>query len=129
MNGKFLLDTNIIIAVLGEDDSVQKCLAQAEEVFISSVALGELYFGACKSKRIEDNLMRIDEFASGNTVLVCDTDTARNYGLIKNQLRKKGKPIPENDIWIASIARQYDLVLVTRDDHFSNVDGLKCEEW
>lgn len=55
--------------------------------------------------------------------------TCINYGLIKASLRKKGKPIPENDIWIAAIAMQHSLVVATRDKHFDEVDGLSTEEW
>jgi len=58
-----------------------------------------------------------------------DVETTRNYGRIKAQLRKKGKPIPNNDVWIAAIALQYDLTVVTRDKHFDQVDGLKIEKW
>ena len=54
-------------------------------------------------------------------------DTASLYGTIKANLRKKGKPIPENDIWIAAIAMQHDLTLLTRDRHFEAVDGLRLK--
>ena len=62
-------------------------------------------------------------------MLPCDTATAQQYGDIKNQLRAKGRPIPENDIWIAAIAMQYQLTLVARDGHFHEVDGLQVETW
>ena len=90
---------------------------------------GELYYGAFKSARTENNIARIDEFAADNTVLLCDTATAQQYGFIKNQLRANGKPIPENDIWIAAIAKQYQLRLVTRDNHFQHIDELAIEQW
>ncbi len=51
------------------------------------------------------------------------------YGEIKDRLRKKGRPIPENDIWIAAIAFQHDLILISRDEHFREVEDLKLEEW
>jgi len=63
------------------------------------------------------------------TVLGCDSGTAGFYGAIKNNLLKKGKPIPENDIWIASVALQFGLFLVSRDIHFQNIDGLTLEKW
>jgi tRNA(fMet)-specific endonuclease VapC len=119
MSGRFLLDSNIIIALFGGEVTVQEHLAQANEVFVSSIVLGELYFGARKSNQVEENLTRIDELAASSAILGCDTDTAREYGLIKNHLREKGRPIPENDIWIAAIARQHDLILVTRDSHLA----------
>lgn len=61
--------------------------------------------------------------------MTCDTGTAREYGLIKDQLRKKGRPIPENDIWIAAVARQKDFVLATRDAHFFEIENLEVENW
>jgi tRNA(fMet)-specific endonuclease VapC len=129
MNGRFLLDTNIVIALFAGESSVQEYLERAEEVLVPSVVLGELYFGARKSTRVEENLARVDEFAASSAVLVCDTETARQYGAIKNKLREVGRPIPENDLWIAAIAQQYDLILVTRDAHFSVVERLKIEAW
>jgi len=129
MLGKFLLDTSIIVALLEGDSALQERLAQAAEVFVASIVLGELYFGARKSSRVDENLAQIDSFAATNAVLGCDIETARLYGMIKNQLRQQGHLIPENDIWIAAIARQHDLVLVTRDRHFEHVQDLKQERW
>ena len=129
MSGRFLLDTNIIISLFAGETSIQEHLTQVEEVFVPCIVLGELYYGAWKSSRAGENLACIDDFAVNNTVLGCDADTSREYGLIKNRLREKGRPIPENDLWIAAIARQHDLVIVTRDDHFSEVEGLKREIW
>lgn len=129
MSGRFVLDTNIVLAIFAGDSAVLDKLKDADQVFASSVVLGELFYGAYKSKRVEENMKRIDEFAAGNAVLPCDRATARRYGQIKNQLRAKGRPIPENDIWIAAIAQQHDLTVVSRDVHFSYVDGLSIETW
>ena len=98
MNGKYLLDTNIIISLFAKDSQIHDRMAKAEEVFVPCIAIGELYFGAYKSIKLEENLARIDEFALHNTVLPCDTDIAKRYGAIKNSLKEKGIPIPENDI-------------------------------
>jgi tRNA(fMet)-specific endonuclease VapC len=69
-------------------------LANANEVFVPSIALGELYYGAHKSSHVEANITRIDEFAASNSILTCDTETSQQYGKIKNSLRVKGRPIP-----------------------------------
>ena len=97
--------------------------------FIPCIVLGELYFGAAKSTHAAQNTALIDGFAVDNTVLGCDTETARLYGEIKASLRRKGRPIPENAIWVSAIARQHQLILVTRDVHFADVDGLDVESW
>jgi len=127
MSGRVLLDTNVVIRLFEQDQSIAEALRRADEVFVPSIVLGELYFGARKSGRVQDNLARIDELATSTTVLGIDTETARLYGEMKNRLREKGRPIPENDIWIAAVARQYGLTLLTRDEHFTEVEGLQIE--
>lgn len=129
MSGKYLLDTNIIIALFADEAAVKNSLAQADDVFIPSIAIGELCYGARKSKQTQANLARIDEMVANSTVLKCDAETAGKYGEIKNNLRLKGRPLPENDIWIAAIALQHDLILVTRDAHFQEVENLQIVTW
>ncbi len=129
MNGRYLLDTSVIIALFADDAAVKENLAKAGEIFIPSIAIGELYYGAWKSTRTQENLVRVNEFAIANVVLECNSETARRYGEIKNALRVKGRPIPENDIWIAAIALQHDLTLVTRDAHFNEITNLKVAVW
>lgn len=129
MSGRYLLDTNIVIALFAGESTVEGRLREAEEVFVPSIVLGELYYGARKSARVEENVARMEEFAKRSVVLDCDAETARQYGEVKNRLRQKGHPIPENDIWIAAIARQMDLALVARDAHFREVHGLKVQAW
>ena len=129
MNGSYLLDTNIAIAFLSREAGVKDRVEQADEILLPCIVVGELHFGARKSAKPRENLARIEELTGRVVVLDCDTETARQYGTIKYALRLKGRPIPENDIWIAAIAIQYDLTLVTRDTHFAEVDGLKTESW
>lgn len=94
-----------------------------------SLVLGELFYGAQKSSRVEANIAQINEFAESCSVVTCDSETALLYGDIKNNLRIKGRPIPENDIWIAAIAKQYAMTLVSRDDHFKEIDDLLTLTW
>ena len=129
MSGKYLLDTNIIIALFADDTVVKDQLGQADQVFVPSIVIGELYYGAHRSGHVKENLARIDEFAFNNVVLGCDTETARRYGEIKYTLQAKGRPIPENDIWIAAIALQHDLTLVTRDAHLGEIASLSTAAW
>jgi tRNA(fMet)-specific endonuclease VapC len=81
-----------------------------------------LCYGAEKSGRVQVNLAKVDEFVAESTVLGCDAATARRYGDVKNRLRGKGRPLPENDVWIAAMALRYGLVLVSRDAHFREVE-------
>ncbi|MFL6197289.1 MAG: type II toxin-antitoxin system VapC family toxin [Thermoanaerobaculia bacterium] len=129
MTGSYLLDTNVVIAVFKGDPLVHRRLLRASKAFLSIVTLGELFYGAQSSMRIQENVGRIEELAASTSVLDCNTETARHYGLIKAQLRKQGTPIPENDLWIAALANQHGLILVTRDGHFSDVSDLRRETW
>lgn len=129
MSGRFLLDTNVIIAIFASDEAVISRLEEAEEVFVPVVAIGELQYGALKSARSTVNTARVSEFALESTVLSIDRRTATEYGRIKAVLRERGRPIPENDIWIAALALQHDLTLVSRDQHFGHVDSVITETW
>jgi tRNA(fMet)-specific endonuclease VapC len=129
MNGRYLLDTNIIIALFDEDKKVINRVNQAREVYLPAIVIGELYYGAYYSKREEENVRKIDNLRTEVSILHCDDSTATIYGQVKTPPRKKGKPIPENDLWIAATALQYDLTLAARDSHFDNMDGLKLEKW
>ena len=128
MSGNYLLDTNIIIALWKPDQNIVTRLT-GTNVTLSCIAAGELLFGAFRSRQVDSNVKRIEEFVLANRVLRCDSYTAFHYGRIKSDLLAKGRPIPENDIWIAAHALQYDLILVSRDHHFNEIDGLNIEIW
>ena len=129
LSGKYLLDTNITIALFAGDPLVQEKVRNAEYIVAVPPVIGELCFGAQKSNRVTENLHKIDILVQQSLVFRCDLETAQWYGIIKNQLRRKGTPIPDNDIWIAAIAMQHGLILVTRDAHFDNVESLQTERW
>ena len=129
MRGRFLLDTNVIIALFAAERNVLQRLEKADQVFVPAIAVGELLYGALKSGPARSNVARIEEFAAANSVLACDLETARHYGRIKDRLRRKGRPLPENDIWIAALARQHRLTLVSRDAHFAEVEKLRVASW
>jgi tRNA(fMet)-specific endonuclease VapC len=127
--GRFLLDTSVIVPLFAGDPRVAQALGNAADVFVPSVALGELFYGARKSSRSSANLAQTEALAASIPVLACDLDTARHYGEIKDRLRAIGRPLPENDIWIAAVARQHGLTLATRDAHFEQVAGLDVTSW
>ena len=129
MSGRFLLDTNIVIALFASDFSVLKPLRQARSVYIPSIVIGELCYGAYNSSKPERNLERIGTLEEFSSVVPCDRDTAFHYGEIKWRLKQLGKPIPENDIWIAAMARQFAFTLVTRDRHLLNIEGISVVTW
>ncbi len=124
MDGSRLLDTSVVIAALEEPNVYLKSLVKDASCYLTATVVGELMYGAYNSARQEQNLARVERMQNLLGYLPCDFDTARLYGRIKAELRRKGKPIPDNDIWIAAAAIQYGLTLVTRDRHFDFIDGL-----
>ena len=129
MNGRFLLDTNVVIAFLIRDESVIDRLVPGDQIYVSSTIIGELFYGAYNSGKVQENLKRLEGFIRDTVAVPCDTDTARIYGQIKTSLRQQGRPIPDNDIWIASVAKQHALTLVSRDEHFRQVEDLNLDYW
>jgi tRNA(fMet)-specific endonuclease VapC len=128
MAGKFLLDTNIIVALFANDKAVQDRIAKETSIYVPAIVLGELYYGALKSSKVSSNVARVDKIASWS-ILDCDKNIAAEYGKAKAALAAKGRLIPENDIWIAAIALHHHLTVVTRDAHFSEVVGILIEKW
>ena len=128
MDGKYLLDTNIVIRLFAGDRTVLNWMEKTSEIYIPSIVLGELFYGAQKSANVESNTLKIIELSSHLINLSCDSETAKHYGEIKNDLRKRGRPIPENDIWIGAIAKQHSLTLASKDQHFKEIDNIFWEE-
>ncbi len=129
MNERFLLDTNAAIAYMAQETSLLMLIENADAVFVPSIVLGELFYGAEKSGRVEANRAEVETFAMSGAVLNCDAGSARQYGHIRQMLRSKGKPIPQNDTWIAALALQHKLILLTKDHHFNEVEGLLVQGW
>ena len=128
-NGKYFLDTNIVIGMFAEDKVIQEKIENTEKLFLASPVVGELYYGARKSNRSMENLTRVNRLTQRFPLYSCNLETAKWFGIIKDQLRQRGHLIPDNDIWIAAIALQHDLILVTRDAHFDEVESLQTEYW
>lgn len=129
---KFLLDTDTSVYLLNGNPSLKK---KVEEVGVFSLAisnsvLAEMYFGAYNSKKVEDNLKRIDLFKKNLTILSDSEESALRFGKIKADLRSKGKIIEDFDILIASIAIVNSCILITNNtDHFERIDDLQIENW
>jgi tRNA(fMet)-specific endonuclease VapC len=129
MSGRYLLDTNIVIALFAGDPAVSEPISFVGYAALPVVALGELAAGAMYSTRVNENLKRLLAFSDTVPLLHCNRETAFAYAELSVSLRRKGKPIPENDLWIAALAKQHDLTLVSRDMHFEAVDGITWERW
>ncbi len=123
------LDTNIVIEVFSGNKDIADQINKLDDFYISSVVLGELYIGINRVINKTRHLKKLSDFLTLCTVINIDSLTAEYYGEITATLYKKGKPIPSNDIWIAAVAKQHNLLLITRDKHFEEIDNLQIRSW
>jgi tRNA(fMet)-specific endonuclease VapC len=129
MNGRFLLDTNIVIGLLKGDQFLTRRVDPQMRLYLPSIVVGELFFGAYRSSRVRHNIERLQVLTRTLPVLPCDLGTADCYGTLKHELRKKGRPVPDNDIWVAAMSQQHRLTLITRDQHFREFESLTADIW
>lgn len=128
MAGK-LLDTNAVLALQKGEAGIVELLEASPEVMLSSIAVGELYVGAVNSLHVEANVEAIEDLVALVPTLTVDSVTSYYYAQVRRHLKLKGRPLPENDLWIAALAIQHNLILVTDDGHFGYIDGLHLETW
>lgn len=125
----FILDTNVIIAIRKHDRSVTQRITPEMKLYLPSIVLGELFFGAHHSDHVHQNLQDVKSLMRIYAILPCNGGTADAYGHLHAHLLKKGRPIPDNDIWIAAIALQRGFTLITRDGHFRHIEHLSVLVW
>jgi tRNA(fMet)-specific endonuclease VapC len=123
---RMLIDTNCYSEIDEGDPEAINRVQSATEVWIPLTVLGELYAGFELGTQKERNEKQLTDFLSRPSVgiLLSDVEIARHHGRVFQQLRRQGTPITTNDIWIAALALQHDLVLDSADKHFMYVPNL-----
>ncbi len=124
-----ILDTNALSAFLDGDHGVGDVLRAQARAAIPVIVLGEFRYGIAQSTRraayeawLESHLSRFD-------VLSVTDDTTVAYAALRVRLKRAGHPIPANDAWIAALALQHRLPVLSRDRHFDAVQGLERRTW
>ncbi len=129
---KYLLDTDSCVYLLNGNEALKKRVEKigVYSLAVSNSVLAELYFGAYNSKKVEENLKRIELFKKNLTVLSDSEESAKEFGKIKANLKSKGKIIEDFDILIASISIVHHCILITNNtEHFSRIDNLPIQNW
>ena len=124
---KAVLDTNAYCLCDVGNEAGLSVLEEASSFFLPSIVYGELYYGFRHGQHFEKNMKHLEKFLSQFRVEVINvtTDVARKFGDIYASLRKKGRPIPTNDIWIAACCMEVGGTLITVDDHFREVAQIQ----
>ncbi len=128
----YMLDTNICIHVMKTYPPAvrEKFNALAEQLCISSITLGELFYGAEKSARRSENLAAIENFVARLDVLLFGERAAAHYGQVRAELERAGTPCGPHDMQIGGHARSEGLIVVTNNmREFVRMPGLRVENW
>jgi len=128
----FLLDTDMVIYSLKGNEAVKQNLRTHinDPIKITTVTLMELYYGAYKSQKVTANLARLKMIERNMGIISPDEKSAEIFGMIKADLEKKGIPLDDFDIIIASCALVHNLTLVTNNiKHYKRIDGLRLANW
>ena len=124
-----IFDTNALSAFADGQTSVVSRAAQATQVAIPVIVLGEFRFGIAQSRTRTTYEEWLQETLRRSAVLDIDEKTTVHYASIRLELKRAGAPIPQNDLWIAALCRQGSLPLLSRDSHFDHVSGLERVKW
>ena len=124
-----ILDTDALSAAADGDLSLQDVIAGAGRIAVPVIVLGEYRFGIAQSRQHKAYEEWLREWINAVTVLDVDRETTHEYAKIGLELKKMGKPIPANDLWIAALCRQHSLALVSRDRHFDFVPRIQRRGW
>ena len=124
-----ILDTNALSAFADGETAVGDVLRMQRRAAIPVVVLGEFRYGIAGSRHKSEYEAWLEATLPAFDVLVIDEGTARAYAALRVELKRTGRPIPANDAWIAALARQHGLPVLTRDEHFDAVPGLERRDW
>ncbi len=124
-----ILDTNALSAAADREPAALELVARAERVAVPVIVLGEYRLGIAQSRHYTSYKNWLRDWVTAVTVLDIEEETTQHYAAIGLELKKRGRPIPANDLWIAALCRQHALPLLSRDRHFDVVAGIRRLDW
>lgn len=124
-----ILDTNAVSALLSGDAALARLLEPTERHHLPVIVIGEYRYGLLRSRHRQTLQAFLETLIRESLVLRLDGATTTHYAAVRNELREAGRPIPENDVWIAGLARQHDQPIVSRDEHFDAIAGTRRLAW
>jgi predicted nucleic acid-binding protein len=124
-----ILDTNALSAAADDDPAIAAILARADQIAIPVIVLGEYRYGIAQSRHRAAYEDWLTGLLRDCLVLDVNESTTHHYADVTLELKRTGKPIPTNDLWVAALCRQHSLPLLSRDRHFDVVAGTKRIAW
>lgn len=124
-----ILDTYAVSALLSGDKKIAGVIAASVTHQVPLPVVGEYLYGILASRRQRRMMSLFRRLEADSEVLYPNRETANVYAAIRAELKELGRPIPESDIWIAALARQHGLEIVSRDRHLDAVSGIRRIGW
>ncbi len=124
-----ILDTNALSALFKKEPGIEDYLKGADQLYVPVIVIGEYLFGLQASSKTGELKKLLTDFLRTSRVISLNGGTADFYADIRGELKRAGTPIPENDIWIAALVREYGLPILSRDMHFDYVKGVERLSW
>lgn len=124
-----ILDTNALSAFVDGDGDVGSVLGRQSKVLIPVIVLGEFRYGIAGSRHRRAYEQWLDEHLSDFDLLSITPDTTFPYAKLRTDLKRRGRPIPANDAWIAALAIQHNMPILSRDEHFDAVADVSRIGW
>ena len=124
-----ILDTNGLSAFFDGEEGAVSRLTKVDAVHLPVIVIGEYRYGLRSSRLRKEREPQLIAFSRSCTVLAVLESTAQAYAAIKHDLKRAGTPIPENDIWIAALALEYSLPILSNDHHFDAVAQINRISW
>jgi len=124
-----ILDTNALSAFIDGDASVGIRLASVARAAIPVIVLGEFRYGIAGSRHRDQYEQWLADHLTAFELLDVTESTTMSYTAVRSSLKQLGRPFPANDAWIAALALQHGVAVLSRDEHFDQVPGLRRESW
>ena len=129
VNGKLAVDTNAVIVYREGVLEVCDLIEGADRILLPVIVLGELLYGAANSARPQENEQAVRRFLTQSVLIPIDASIAARYATVRLRLKEIGRPIPENDIWVAAACLELDVTLLSQDTYFEHIPGLRLINW
>jgi len=124
-----ILDTNALSDIFKKNDTIKAHLKNANQLYVPVIVLGEYQFGIKASTKAKELNTLLSDFMNTVQELIIGSKTASHYADIRWELKQNGTPIPENDIWIAALGREFNIPILSRDSHFDYIKGITRLTW
>lgn len=124
-----IIDTNALSAFFDAEPGAVGSFEVADDIALPVIVLGEYRFGLLGSRRRRAREEVLEQLVRSSRVLEITDATSRHYAAIRHDLKAAGTPIPVNDTWIAALAREHALPILSNDAHFDVVRDVQRKAW